>query len=402
MFLQRNRSFSLLWFGQTVSQLGDAFFNLAILVKAFNISGSAVLVGRIMTFAIIPQILIGFFIGPWIDRFNKKKVLIVVDVIRAFIVIVVPLANSTEILQILLFVLSGFATIFNPTIIALLPDIVKGEQLTEGNAINSTTQSSIALIGPALGGVIIATLGLDISFYFDGLSYLLSAFCVLLLKVKSNKSQRTVEKGFIDDWLAGLRYVRNSSLVRSIIIAFVFYIFVGTSIDILLVFLVRDTLKLSTVWLGIVDSAWALGMLGGGPLMLFLRQKISPLDSILLGLAGAGFMMFLLSLAPSISLVIPVMVIMGLGNTFAAVASTTVLQMSIPEELRGRVFAFRSTLIQGAAAMSMTVGGLLAGKIGVRKTIMGAGCSELLWIICWLFLRYYGYRSKLSIDLEDH
>lgn len=393
--LLRNRNFVLLWIGQTVSQLGDAFFSLAILVKVFDMSGSTMVVGQIMMFSIFPQILMGFLIGPWIDRFNKVKALLLVDVARAIIVVLVPFANSIQILAILVFVLSGVTTIFNPTLTALVPNVVNEEELTEANALSSTTQSFVSLIGPAIGGLIILFLGMNLSFYFDCFTYLFSVLCIYLLKVRSEQYQKAANKGIIDDWLLGVKYIRNDRLVRNLIIAFVFFIFTGSSIEILLVSLVKDTLKLSTLWLGVVDSAWALGMIIGGSVAFVIKQKISPMKTMFLGLSGVGLMMAFLSFVPNILVAILVMTVMGVLNTLAAVASITVLQLSIPQELRGRVFAFRSTLIQCAAVMSMAIGGVLADKIGVRETIMVAGLAELAWVIGWLLLSFY--RSNFSI-----
>jgi len=385
----RNRNFVLLWLGQTVSQLGDAFFNLAILVKAFEMSGSTMTVGQIMMLSILPQILMGFLIGPWIDRFNKVKALVLVDVARAFVVVLVPLANSIEMLAILVFVLSGVSTIFNPTLTALMPNVVNADELTEANALSATTQSFVSLLGPAIGGFVILFLGMNLSFYFDCFTYLFSVFCIYLLKVRSEQYQNDENKGIIADWLLGLKYIRNNRLVRNLILAFVFFIFTGSAIEILLVSLVKDTLKLSILWLGVVDSAWALGMFFGGSVAFFIKQKISPMKTMFIGLSGVGLMMIFLSLVPNILVAILVMTVMGVLNTLAAVASITVLQLSIPQELRGRVFAFRSTLIQCAAVMSMAIGGVLADKIGVRETMMVAGLAELAWIIGWLLLSFY-------------
>lgn len=379
-----------------MSQLGDASFNLAILVKAFEMSGSTFKVGQVMMAAIIPQILLGFFIGPWIDRFNKAKVLILVDLARALVVILVPLANSIETLQILLFVLSGLTTVFNPTITALVPYVVKGEELSEGNALSSTTQSLASLVGPALGGIVISSLGINLSFYFDGFSFLFSVLGIFLLKVRSERNPVVWEDGFVHEWVVGLKYVWDNRPIRAIITAFVFFIFTGASVDILLVALVRNTLKLSAAWLGAVDSVWALGMLCGGPAVLILRQKLTHFKTMLLGFTITGLMMILLSVAPNILVTIPVIAFMGVGNTLAAVASSTVLQQSIPQELRGRVFAFRSTLIQGATAMSMVLGGALADKISVRGAIMLAGIAEILWIAGWWLLS--SYKPNSSFD----
>jgi MFS family permease len=378
-----------------VSQLGDAFFSLAILVKVFDMSGSTMTVGKIMMLSILPQILMGFLIGPWIDRFNKVKTLIVIDVARAIVVILIPLANSIEILALLVFVLSGFSTIFNPTITSLIPNVVNGEEeLAEANALSSATQSFVSLVGPAIGGFIILYLGINLSFYLDCFSYIFSVLCIYLLKVKVEQYRIGENKGIIDEWLLGLKYISNNKLVRDLIIAFVLFIFTGTAIEILLVSLVKETLMLSTLWLGVVDSAWALGMLIGGSVAFIMKRKISPTKTMFLGLSGAGVMMILLSFVPNILVAILVMTVMGILNTLAAVSSITALQLNIPQEIRGRVFTFRSTLIQCAAVMSMVIGGVLADIIGIRETIRVAGLVELAWIILWLILRIY--RSRLS------
>lgn len=245
--LLRNRNFVLLWPGQTLSQLGDAFFNLAILVKVFEMSGSTLTVGQIMMVSILPQILMGFLIGPWIDRFNKAKALMLVDIVRALIVVLVPLSNSIELLVILVFLLSGVTAIFNPTLTAFIPNVVSKKELSEANALSSTAQSFISLLGPAIGGFIILFLGINLSFYFECFTYLFSVLTIYLLKIISEQYQEDSNKGIIDDWLLGLKYIRDNKLVRNLIIAFAFFIFTGSAIEILLVSLVKDTFKLSTL-----------------------------------------------------------------------------------------------------------------------------------------------------------
>ncbi len=212
----RNPSFSLLWSGQTISRLGDSFYTVALAWWVLEKTGSAAVMGLVLVCSSVPMILFLLFGGVAVDRFSRLHLMLASDVFRALIVIaiaVLAFAQRLEIWQVLIASgLFGFVdAFFFPAYIAIVPDIVAGEDLTSANSLRSLSSEFTLMIGPALAGLIIASGGTALAFALNAISFILSGICLLMVPQKRAFSQKlAVEASALQDLREGLGTVMRS------------------------------------------------------------------------------------------------------------------------------------------------------------------------------------------------
>src|SRR5688500_17598783 len=193
----KNRLFLLLWCGQTLSRLGDSIYRVALVWWVLQRTGSAAAVATILIFSYVPMLLFLLLGGVAIDRFSRSKVMLISDLARATIVFIVSLLSFGGHLELWhLYIASAvFGTVhafFQPAYTVIVPEIVSAEHLTSANSLTTLSKQLADVAGPAIGATIVALAGTSTAFAVDGLSFILSAYCLLpLLKLPvSNLSTR--------------------------------------------------------------------------------------------------------------------------------------------------------------------------------------------------------------------
>jgi MFS transporter, DHA3 family, macrolide efflux protein len=204
-----------LWTGQTISQIGDGLNKVALLYLVYNLTGSALKMTIIGVLQTLPPLLLGPIIGVYVDRFPKKLMMMSVDLLRAGLALVIPILYAMEtltlpVVYLVVFVMALVATAFGPALSAVVPLIVEQPQLTAANALVTSTAMIGMLIGPALSGLGIATVGMQVVLYVSSATFVLSVLSLSQMKLKpspqsAKKTKRT--KSFIEDLKAGLHYV---------------------------------------------------------------------------------------------------------------------------------------------------------------------------------------------------
>ena len=171
----RNKDFLALWLGQIISQIGDSFTFLALLITVNRLTGSTVAMGVMMISLTLPQLFFSLLAGVIVDRVNRKWVMVISDLQRGVCVLAfltVRTAEQVYIFYIVGFLLSSVSVFFSPAKTAMIPRIIKGDQkLLSANALSQTVRVVALLIGPALAGFAIAWLGASVAFIIDSLTY---------------------------------------------------------------------------------------------------------------------------------------------------------------------------------------------------------------------------------------
>jgi predicted MFS family arabinose efflux permease len=192
--LLKDRNFGPLWAGQLVSQIGDSLNRVALLWFVYHLTGSTLKTSLIGLLQTIPPLLLSPVIGVFLDRLPKKPVMLSVDVIRAGLVLVIPLlhlmgALTLSRLYLLVFCISIFSTIFGPALASSVPFLVGRSHLTSANALLQTTTNVGLLAGPAIGGAGIAFVGPENVLYLNVATFLISALCLAPVKVRDKPAQ---------------------------------------------------------------------------------------------------------------------------------------------------------------------------------------------------------------------
>ena len=400
--LQTNPNFRWLWAGQVVSLLGD-WFNIiasAILIRKLTESGLAL--GVLFTIRMLAPFCVAPIAGICADRYNRKHILIVTDVVRGLLLIgflFVQDENDIWLLYTLATLLFGVSGFFSPARSAILPDVTSRNELGTANALSATTWSVMLAFGAALGGVTAGLFGVHTAFIIDGLTFFVSA--VLLLQIKlPNRSDSASD-------------VRSGPQLSSIDYMFrhpdIFFITLHKAVIALLLssgFQVAQVEIAKTHFAIGIDGAISLGLMfcmggvgsGIGPIVarLWTGDKDKPLRrSISLGylIGSVG----LVITAPLLSLPIVIFggFIRSIGGGIAWVFSTQLLLQHAPNEIRGRIFGTEFALFTLMGAIATAIVGALMDLVGVQAVLWGMTSLPLIPALLWWIWQVH-YSRKIS------
>jgi MFS family permease len=226
--LLRNTRFLQLWVGQGISFVGDAVSTIALVVLMVQITGSASAVGGVLVARLLPT-LASPLAGVLADRLDRRVVLVASDLVRAALVLGLVFARDPVVIYILAFLMGSARTLFNPTIRAAFPRVVGRGDLTRANALISGTFSVSETAGPALGGLLVATVGVEAAFVLDSVTYLVSA--AFLSRIPLPRPPREEDAGFGRELKAGFGYLASSRVPLAIVIgAFLTVLTINTTI----------------------------------------------------------------------------------------------------------------------------------------------------------------------------
>jgi len=402
-----SRDFTLVWWGQMVSQVGDGVSKLALLWFVYAITGSPLKTTVIGLLHLFLSILFGPFIGVIVDRLPKKLLLIGSDLIRAVVLGVIPCLISVESfsierLYILVFVHAVASAIFGPALTASIPTLVARHESTAANALLQTTTSIGIIIGPALSGIGIATMSSQEVLCINAVSYVVSATCFLFIRFPAFESAPTAGTSLADtlqDVLDGFRYVLfDQRIVMLLIGAASSYTFASSAFSTLFPVFGKKMLDLGPIEVGYLWSAFGAGLLvmslglislSGWP--LHRRIQVMSVSSLVSGCAIVGLILSSNRLAAAF-----LMCVIGMGAGTLTPIAWGVLQEIAPASLLGRVLAIYNLGAMTSAIAGMTLFGWMTQEIGERSSVVGIGIGFLLtavvasYVVRWVRANWTG------------
>ncbi|MEP7151041.1 MAG: MFS transporter [Nitrospira sp.] len=383
------RDFTLVWWGQMVSQVGDGVSKLALLWFVYSITGSPLKTTMIGLLQTLPPILFGPFIGVVVDRVPKKLLLISSDLIRAVVLGVIPClipveAFSIERLYLMVFVHAVASAVFGPALTAAIPSLVSRHEFTAANALLQTTTSIGIIVGPALSGVGIATMSSQEVLCVNAVSYVVSAACFLFIRFPRAESILAGEAslaGTFRDVLEGFHYVlRQQRIILMLIGAASMYTFATSAFSTLFPVFGKKLLDLGPIEVGYLWSAFGVGLLLVSLGLVSLsawtlpkRIQLMALSSFISGLALLG-----LILTSNRLVAATLMVIIGMGAGTLTPVAWGVLQEIAPTSLLGRVLAIYNLGAMTSAIAGMTIFGWVTQEFGERPSVFGIGVGLFL------------------------
>ncbi len=377
-----NRNFRQLWMGQGVSQIGDGLTNLAILIMINRLTGSTAALAVMMIVVAVPQLIFGLLSGVFVDRWDRKRIMILSDLLRGLLVlgfIFVRRPEDVWVFYVLGFLQAVVGTLFNPARSALIPSIVDLQHLLAANALSQTTQVITGVIGAALAGVLVGVSGSAWpAFTLDALSFFTSAFFIARIQAPA---QVGLASGGVRTTLGqlwdGLRYLVSRRLVMGILTAFSVAMLGLGAVNVLIVPFLINQLKVPTAALGGIDAAQVIGMVVGSTLVSVLAVRLKSVQIIVGGIMLVGLFIALFGAATSIVFSLLALFFVGLALTPMQAAASTVLQQTIPAEKRGRASSAMNTLTTLTSVISMGSAGLLGDVLGVRQVFFLAGAITI-------------------------
>ncbi len=367
-----NKGAFRLWIAQTVSTFGDFFTYVAILIIVQELTGSALAVSGLVVVQTLPVLLVGPLAGAIADRYDRKKLMICADLLRALLIAVVPFMNQVYLFYAFAFLLSASTVIFSPARNAVLPQLVEKNDLVKINAVFAISDNLARIVGPGAAGLLIAWQGLRIPFWVDSITFVISAIFLYLIAVPlpSSASRR------IRIWTSikeGLLYILRTPIVRTILSVRMLVALGGGAINVLLVVLAKKILGWSDEAFGIALSTIAAGSFIGSVGLSFRGGRFDPRILFSLGTLAVGLSFVGLAMRLSYELSLVLLFIDGLADSAVVISYASLAQKCISNEMRGRFFGTAITLFRSGVLLSAGLSGALAEIISVHYTLMLAG-----------------------------
>jgi len=383
----RNRNFRLLWLAQAISAAGDTFSFLAIQIRIDDLAsgpGESVRgVSMVLIAYALPTLLLGLFAGTMVDRWDRKRVMVVSDIARALIAPAYLLLQSSSDLPIAIaaaFLMASFGVFFYPARTALLPSMVEDDELMSSNGTMQLGNTIARLSGPALAGLVIANWGVRTAFWIDSASFLVSGFLVLGISgvVTRVVSSQEDSRSTLQDFREGFRFALHSRLLQGITLGIAVAMLGIGAVNVLFVPFLRGAFAVEAAGLGGIEFAQGVGMLIGALLMGALGKRFLPRNIAVLGMVGLGLGIGATGMAPVLGLIVAAMPLVGFTLPPINASLTTMLQRGIPEALLGRAGSVMEMASSLTNLISMGLAGWIAGVVGLRETFVLAGAIVLI------------------------
>lgn len=390
LYSLRYRNYRLFFAGQSISLIGTWMQMVAMSWLVYHLTDSALLLGLVGFFGQIPSFVLTPFIGVFIDRWNRHRILLItqtLSMIQAFILAFLTLTGTINILSIILLSLSlGLVNAFDmPARQAFVIEMVeKKEDLPNAIALNSSLVNVARFIGPAIAGLLVAAVGEGLCFLINGISYIAVIIALLFMDMSKIKRRVYIVTNISKEIKEGFKYSFGFAPIRSILLLLGLASLIGMPYTVLMPVFAKDVLHGGANTLGFLMAVAGIGALVGG-IYLASRKSVLGLGKILT-FATAIFGLSLIAFAFSKNLYfsLAIMLVSGFGMLLQIATSNTLLQTITEDDKRGRVMSFFTMAFMGMSPFGNLIAGAMAEKIGAPNTVLISGGVCIIGAIVFL------------------
>jgi MFS family permease len=416
--LALDSSFSALWTGQLISLIGDRVHQVALAFLVLRATGSPIAVGAVFLVSTLPNLLVGPIAGTLVDRWDHREVMIVSDLLRAGLVLLIPIAAVTNLVLVfpLVFLVTTISIFFRPAKVAILPRMVDGDDLIAANSSLWIAETFADIGGFALAGLFVALLGsqLPLAFWVDSMTYVASAVLIASIGVaplrrglsaaeaaeaEAEAMAEAVDGGELRDLVAapatepagpgffgelreGWRFLRSEPVVfANTMQAAVAQMTLGIFLALTPVFADRSIDRLgldgSTAY-SFMEGSIGAGNLIGGFVIGLLGARLALGRLVIVGYVSTGLAIAALAISGNVYVAVALAFGAGVGNLAFVIPSQTLVQRRVPVELMGRVIGMRFAIVFGSMTVAMGVGGVLGEAFGAAPVIGVFGLVTVL------------------------
>lgn len=415
--LARNRNYRYMWMGQIVSEIGDHFNNIAVFALAMVLTKSGLVVTGIMLARAVPAITMGPLAGVLLDRFDRKRIMIASDLVRAVVALGFILTVAGHRVW-LLYLFSALLMVASPFFTAgrsaILPTIASRDELNTANSLTQTTQWSTLIVGTFLGASVLAV-GYRWAFVFNALSFVFSAWAIGKLRAPKLQGFRAERKDLTEaevvrpwhEYREGLRYMRSVPLVFAIVLLAVGWASGGGAAQILFTLFGEVVFKRGAAGIGIIWGFAGIGLLLGGTLGHWLGKRVSFAGyklTIFIGYVIHGGAYVLFSQMQRFDMALLFMTVSRAAIAVNSVLNYSYLLRYVDNQYRGRVFATMETLTWSTMMLSMTAAGIASTQYSPRTIGAIAGVLSSSTAIFWGWANWTGRLPKpepVGIDARE-
>ncbi|MFG2079440.1 MFS transporter [Micromonospora tulbaghiae] len=373
------------WFAATargISSCGNFLVTSALTLALQSAGAGGLAVSGLLLAATLPLVALAPLTGRLADRVDSRVLLVATGIGQVATCLALAYARDPVLVIALVALLATGLAVSQPVISALVPAMVRPEDLPRAGALNQTAGTLGALAGPALAGLLVGQFGTRVPLLLGAISYLSLVAAGLLVRTRRGGRRATagVTTAVAPPWRLG-----RDPLLTVMVGSVAAVIGAVGAVNVIEVFFIRETLGSSATVYGLVTGSWTLGIVLGAWLFARVARRLAD-DGALLGaglvlLGGCGLAVLVSAAVPSAWLLVPIWLLGGVGNGGDNVFNNLLLARRVPEAARGRAFAFFGAAAQGAAMGGYLVGGLLLEVAGPRMLVAGCGVAGLLVVV---------------------
>jgi MFS family permease len=384
----RNRNFSLLWFGQIVSQFGDQLNQMALVALIYMLGAgraSGIAFSKLMFVGGLPALLFGPIAGVYVDRWNRRKILIASDVLRGVLVLSIPfLSGAMSSVYGVMFLVFAISRFFLSAKSASIPDIVEKEMLLTANSMSATAGIVTMMVGSGIGGLIVGLVGWKAGFVLDASTYFISALLLSFLVMKQPlpagvgmNIESSIQR-FGKDLRMGLKIIVKDQRLLFAIAASSLVMSLTGVFSVLYPIWIRNVFHLGTGSLGTLILVFGCGMVLSSFLVGRFGNHISRERLILLSFLLTGMMVLFFSnfLSPPLFLLGTFFIGLCIAPIF--IAAETMLQENLRNDMRGKVFGTKDAITKSGFAFSGIVSGIVIDIAGGKILFVAVGMVAIL------------------------
>jgi MFS family permease len=365
--------FRLLFLATLGSSLGTLLATVALVVDVKDRTDSGPWVSALMIVEFLPAVAVGLFLGPLLDRFSRRGLMVASDLARSLVFCALPFAGSAGAIVALAGV-AGFATgFFRPAVYAGLPNLVDEPELTRANSLIQTGENISWTIAPVIGGALVAASSPDVAYWLNAGTFLLSALLVLRIPGSNLQGVIAVSQGHLRDLRDGFSRIVRTRPLLTVLVVWTIALGAVASTQTAQVFLAKDSFNAGDLGYGLIFGSIGLGLALGsfGAGTWVEERSIGGVyaASILvqaIGVAAAG-------VSPDVWVALACFVLAGIGNGTAVVCNSLLVQRGAPDVIRGRVFTAIMSVNYAAYALGFVIAGPLTDRVGPRWIFVGVG-----------------------------
>jgi MFS family permease len=394
----RNRNFRLYWSGMWISLCGTWIQQVAQAWLVLTLTDNPFILGLVVSAQFGPILALGMFGGILADALPKHRTLLVTQSIAMTLAFTLAILTATGVVQVwhvivLAFLLGVTNAVDTPTRQSFFAEMVGREELVNATALNSAVNNGARVIGPAIAGLTIGAFSLAVAFFLNGLSFI--AVLISLLAMRQGELQPAARtamprtaRAIAGNVAEGLVYVRGTPHILLALVVVGLVVTTAMNFNVVIPPLARDVLRAGPSGFGFLMAAAGLGSMTAALLVAFL---IRPATQVTLG--GAllvGVSETVLAISPWLSLSLVCMYGVGLGGIIMAISTNSMIQLSAPDQLRGRAIAVFVTVFSGSTPIGGLIFGALAAELGTSAAVLIGGLAAMSialvgWAIAWRF-----------------
>ncbi len=386
-------SLFLLLQGQFISVMGDMIYEIALGFWVLAFTGSPALMGTLMATSLLPGVILSPFAGVVVDRSNRKRLMILTDMIRGITIIMVAIVAIMGLLQLWMVFLAGIilgmgGAFFGPAAMSILPQMVPRDKLTNANSLFGVSNTGADILGNSLGGVLYILIGAPLMFLLNGISFILSGISISFAKIPKSRESKITTENFLSDLKESMQFVWKLKGLLYILLIFSIFSFLVHIAVVLLIPLFQFTPGLGAAKYGIAVACFTVGVFMGMVVLSTLNVHPSKRATLMLvSLTISNLCLILFALTTEFYLMALLLLIAGLSESVVNVFILSSIQSVVPDEMMGKVMGLVGTLTMALTPLAMVTGGVLAEIFPIRTIFLVCFLGSFLVFVNLFFIK---------------